>query len=287
MQLYALDQVGTLISAKKAEKQQNYFCMECQARVRVRGGFHRQAHFFHFDHHQRCHLSGKGMVHLQVQQTIAQLISEGQCQLEYRFPEIKRIADVAWIPQRIIFEVQCAPISAQEIEQRNQDYSQLGWEVVWILHDARYNQRRLTAAEMALQTHTHYFTNVDQEGQGIIYDQFCLVKHGVRIRTLPSMPIAIISPSSMKNHLIRSGFPDVAIHRLKHWTLYFGGDLVDVVINRPFENSVYVQMKQIEQQNVEKELVKNKTPFWKKWLYRYVGRPYLLLMQMLLEKSCR
>lgn len=287
MQLYALNQAGQLISAKHAEKQKNYLCMECQARVRVRGGFHRQSHFFHCDHNRHCHLSGKGMIHLQVQQNIANQLPPGQAQLEYRFPEIKRIADVAWIPQRIVFEVQCAPISAEEIDRRNQDYQQLGWDVVWILHDERYNQRRLTAAEMALQQRTHYYTNINGEGKGIIYDQFSLIHQGIRTHSLARMSISLAAPKEIRNHLVRAGFPDVAIHRLSHWTHYFEGDLVDLVVNHPFEDQTYVQIKQIEQSHREQKQCNKTIPFWKQCLHNYVWRPYSLFLQLLLEKSCR
>ena len=50
-----------------------------------------------------------------------------------------------------MFEIQCSPITAREIEERNSDYQSLGYQVIWILHDSLYNKGRLTAAEYFLQ----------------------------------------------------------------------------------------------------------------------------------------
>ena len=46
MQLHALDK-EQLVLAQNAEKHKNYQCPECLNKVRVRGGPHRQIHFYH------------------------------------------------------------------------------------------------------------------------------------------------------------------------------------------------------------------------------------------------
>ena len=97
MQLYALNDQNQVVGAHQASKKLDYQCFECQSRVRLRGGFHRQNHFYHVDPNQPCRLSGKGMVHLQIQIYLKQLLNCQTCFLEYRFPSIGRIADVAWL----------------------------------------------------------------------------------------------------------------------------------------------------------------------------------------------
>lgn len=59
-----------------------------------------------------------------------------ECVVEYRIPEIKRIADVCFIfadGLRVVHEAQLADISLSEIQARTRDYHSQGIEVVWHL----------------------------------------------------------------------------------------------------------------------------------------------------------
>lgn len=288
MQLYALNKNEQLIGSQQAQKQTDYFCMECWQRVRLRSGMHRQPHFYHCEPNMHCRLNGKGIVHLQVQEYVRQILPLGECHLEFRFPDIKRIADVAWIPQQIIFEIQCASISAEEVNKRNSDYQKLGWEVVWILHDKRYNQYRLSAAERCLLSSTHYFTNLNQDGQGIIYDQFSLMDQGLRLKRMSPLPIQLHLPTRLVPHLNRPGYPDFIQVRLKNWKLSFKQDLIDTVLYSPFKDSTYLKMKQIEQAFTLKQcpLSEKKTEWIKKLFHLYLLRPWDIVLKTLLEKAC-
>lgn len=171
MQLFALNEQNKLVSILEASKQQDFFCLECGQAVRKRGGSFRKDHFYHSKPNPQCRQSGKSLEHLQVQLFLQNVIGTEQVTLEKRFDEISRVADVCWDKEKLIFEIQCSPIAAAEIHQRNHDYLSLGYQVVWILHDERYNQKHLSAAELYLLNHPHYYTNMDAEGLGIIYDQ--------------------------------------------------------------------------------------------------------------------
>lgn len=288
MQLYALDQLNQPVLAGQASKHQDYICSECRERVRVRGGMHRQPHFYHLEPNRHCHLSGKTMPHLQTQWAIYQALPEGECQLEFRLPEINRIADVAWHSQRIIFEVQCSLISAEEILKRNADYRSLNWEVVWILHDKRYNQWRLTAAEWVLRTSSHYFTNMNGEGRGIIYDQFDQRQHGIRLIKLNALPIDVnrFKRFSSLNLLIKPvGLIQLTQQRLNTWKLFFEGDLVLSNLNK--QELAYLKMVHDLEAAYNKPARKSRLIKIKEALYRYFIRPYQLLFQILLEKACR
>ena len=77
---------------------------------------------------------GKGLVHLSVQNRILEMLPPNEADMEVRFDTIGRIADVAWTSQKIVFEVQCATITAEEVMERNPSYASVGYDVVWILH---------------------------------------------------------------------------------------------------------------------------------------------------------
>ena len=61
--------------------------------------------------------------HKIVQETLLSILPHAS--LEHRFPSIGRIADVALLPEKIIFEIQCSLISISEVEKRITDYATL------------------------------------------------------------------------------------------------------------------------------------------------------------------
>ena len=227
MQLYALDEQGQLTSARNAKKQIDYCCLECHQTIRLRRGPQRQPHFYHLDPTPFCRQHQKGAIHIQLQSYFFQQLPSCDCQLELSFPSIRRIADVAWFSEKIVFEIQYSPISAEEVLARTRDYRSLGWEVVWILHDHRYNQIRLSAAENALRSSPHFFTNFNRFGEGIIYDQFDLCDHSFRLHRLPPLPVAAVQmvrnlKSSVKMNYSLRKLED----RVRDWPLSFEGDLL-------------------------------------------------------------
>ena len=140
MQLFALDENDQLVPAQRAVRQRTYICLECGKNVRLRGGVHRQIHYYHIEPIRSCKLAGKSLIHLNVQFYMQSILPQGDSALEHRFPRIRRIADVVWISQKIVFEIQVSLITAEEVLQRNRDYLSQGYRVVWILHEKRYNK---------------------------------------------------------------------------------------------------------------------------------------------------
>lgn len=277
MQLFALDSNNEIISAHRAAKQRDYICIECRGKVRVRAGLHRRHHFFHAHTPSPCRLSGKSMIHLQIQCHLERNLPSGDAALEWRFPEIDRIADVVWFTRKIVFEVQCSPIAAEEISQRNHDYASLGYQVVWILHDSRYNQYRLSGAEIALRTTPHYFTNMDSDGRGYIYDQFHIVLKGVRPARLQKCPINFSRPMEIEKN---ASLPRSLMQRVHFWNIGFEGDLLDrsVDLEEAFslEERFFPRPKPISRWQIGVDL------FW-----YWVIRPYNIIIQMMLERACR
>lgn len=227
MQICAIDSSGQPILAKNAVKQKNYFCMECNAVLRLRGGEERQLHFYHL-HPSSCHLAKKSLEHIHTQLHIASFFPSEHIFLEQRFPSIGRIADVVYQKEHYVFEVQCSPISIDEIKMRNHDYESLGYHVVWILHESRFNRARLTKAEEFLLAHPHYFTDMNAQGRGILYDQCARIQGSYRIVKSAKYLIDLSQPIRLTKQDLRHFFP-VAAFRQTHWKLFFKGDICDRV----------------------------------------------------------
>lgn len=284
MQLYALDSERQLTSARGAVRQTNYYCLECQQLVRLRGGVRRRRHFYHLEPTPDCRQHQKGLVHLQLQWHFLQQLPVGDCQLEKPFNAIHRIADVAWLSQKIIFEIQCSPISAEEVIARNRDYQKLGWSVIWILHDRRYNQTRLSAAEMALRSSPHFFSNMDSDGIGIIYDQFDICKNGRRHERLPPLPIDLREPPSTVQEQL---YPlSLLSHRAKYWKYFFKDDLMNLFLQTP--DIPYLQQAMAR----ENSFFSASQSFTGSRLYarlwqKGIVMPYQILFRFLLERMCR
>lgn len=164
MQLLAKNERGALILAKEAEKQQNYLCPECGAVLRVRAGSFRTPHFFHLQRPKSCRQNGKSLKHLETQLYLQERYVGAE--LEKRFPEIGRIADVVYEEQKIIFEVQVSPITLEEVESRVKDYSTLGYKVHWVFHDESFTP----TPRSPLFRYFRFFTNIQEDGSGTVYE---------------------------------------------------------------------------------------------------------------------
>ena len=286
MQLYAFDDEQKIVSAHKALKHKDYTCLECKGVVRRRGGIHRARHFFHLRPSSSCRQQAKSMAHIQTQCFIEALLPKDECRLEYPFAPIKRIADVAWLPRKIVFEIQCSSISSDEIQSRNADYASQGFQVVWILHDGRFNQWKLSAAEYYLQRSPHYFTNMDAEGLGKIYDQFQIIENGTRKKRLPALEVDLSLPISTWEQSKENfdSLPQAIQDRFRMWPVCFPGDLMHKSLEGPEEYLIEAAKLENEALRLKRQ---PKSSFLKKLIFNYIVRPYDLVFKMLLEKACK
>lgn len=291
MQQCALNAKEQLIHISKASKQTDYRCHECGQVVRMRSGLHRQPHYFHLQSNDKCKQHGKGMVHLALQNWIQTKLPEGEVHLEYRFDKIGRIADVVWIRQQLIFEIQCSPITAAEVESRNRDYASVGFQVVWILHDQRYNKKRLTAAEHYLQGLPHYFSNINIEGNGIIYDHLAIVDKGKRLMQLPQFSIDltqikdVVKPS--KRFFRKKKIPKQLLCRLNNFQKCFSGDIIDSYFTKAEDGCVIDQFFQKHFHSVHQNKMSLAYNYIKGFFRQAIVRPYLCIFKLLLERACR
>jgi competence protein CoiA len=225
MQLYALDQASPVI-ATQADKKKTYQCPECSSPLKMREGPLRQPHFYHLKTSSTCRQHQKSEEHIRVQLHLLQLIGPQEAQMEAPFPSINRIADIAWHEKKMIFEIQCSPISLQEAKERCLDYEKMGYNLFWILHDKRFNKKKLTAAEHFLRSRGGYFTNINKIGIGIFYDQLDLVKNHRRLAKGPKLPITPLAFFPIPS-ISTSTLPETLSQRILQWKWYCKGDLLE------------------------------------------------------------
>ncbi|MBS3905014.1 MAG: hypothetical protein KGZ39_06785 [Simkania sp.] len=277
MQLFALRE-NERISARQALKQYDYRCLECLNPVRVRSGPHRQPHFFHTTSHPLCTQQGKTLFHLQTQERILQTLPQGDVELEVPFPNIGRIADAVWESKQLIFEVQCSSISEQEARKRIHDYETLGYRVIWILHEKRFNRRQLSAAEQFLVNRECYFSSIDIEGGGMIYDQFAIVRNNKRLFRGPRLEISLAHPFSLCQLPLNDQFPKELLQRASMRHIGFRGDLFDRL--HATEPQDWFAMKRLEQHFNEKQGSCQSIKSGLSW----IKHVYLSLLHAFLEK---
>lgn len=273
MQWVALKQTKR-ITAELAEKGVEYLCPECFSPVQMRSGPHRQPHYYHISRNILCRQHGKTAFHLETQLAIQRALPQNEGILEYAFPSIGRIADVAWLEKKIVYEVQCSNISYKEIQERTHDYKSLDFHIVWILHDRRYNRRRLSAAEIFLKERLHYFSSIDANGSGTIYDQFSVTRNAKRTFKGIKLPISISKPYRMDEVEANLDWPEGAISRKKLRELGFAGDLIDRIQKNP--SSSWTGMKRLEGNK--------KRPSFRK-LWAHLKALYSSFLHALLEKN--
>lgn len=281
MQSYALEGFFP-ISAARAERGKNYLCPECRSPVRVRSGPKRQIHFYHLARVGHCRQHQKSQEHLQLQIKLLDLIGAENGQIECAFPAIQRIADVAWHEKKIIVEIQCSPIALEEVQSRNRDYLSAGYEVIWILHQKRFNKNSLSAAEQFLRTVPCYFTNINKEGNGVIYDQFEILKGSRRIFKGPHLNISlvqiarlpIVAPPDLK-------LPQSILARLSNWKLYAVGDLLHRLLQ---ERDLFQSSKKML--DLENRLL-NEEPLQRLPFSTLIAKSYHFLLDHILKKLCK
>ena len=229
MPLYALDDENRIIPAQNALNGRRYRCLECKGAMQRRVGLERRAHFYHLHSIRSCRLYSKSIDHLILQTHLQE--KNPALIIERPFEKILRIADLCWEEKKIIFEIQCSPISQEEAKMRTDDYSSEGYTIVWLLDCRLYNRRSLRFAESQLrQQACYYFTLKNRE----IFDQFEVIVDASRIAKGPPLPIDLLQPARLPPQI-----PSALPRQLKNreTSLFFSGDLLDRSIRYP----IYLQ----------------------------------------------
>lgn len=285
MQLYALDKDKRAVFANHAKKHTDYTCPECSSLLRLRGGIHRQNHFYHLDVERRCRQNGKSMEHLLAQFRILETLPEDECSLEVRFPEIQRIADCVWHKHKVIFEIQCSPISAAEVRSRNTDYRKMGYSVIWILHDKQFGMKKPSAAEIYLASQVHYFTNIDAWGKGNFYDQFTLIE-GLNRKYVSKKRECIFK--ELVHHegspKLTRRVPWLLQEKMKNSVCHFKGDWTDACLQGESKELLekLLQFEKKSKGGLPQKIVGGIV----KLIRNYIVRPYRTAFRIFLEKAC-
>lgn len=149
--------------------------------------------------------------------------------VENFFSQINRVADIAYFPKKLIFEVQYSPISLQEVQKRNRDYGSLGFTVIWILHDRNFNKKFLPPAELYLRKNFSYYTSITPFGHGFFYDQLEFFQGNQRV--FKGNPLIIKNFLPQAATKIPYLFPKPLKNKLKKTSLYLPGDLTDSLLH--------------------------------------------------------
>jgi len=277
MSLYAYDE-DLLLYAVEAEPKKVYRCAGCSGHVRVRKGFARLPHFYHLSSAPSCRLYSKSEDHLLLQVALQKMLP-GEIILEKPFPQISRIADVAWEPHKIIFEIQCSLLSIKEAQQRMVDYKSLGYQVVWILDDRIFNRRSLRPAESYLRQHPCYYVSMRKEGP-TFYDQFEILDGKRRVKRGHSLKIEIDKPFLLSNQSwTKEKFPSQILQKKSN--LYFKGDLIHRALlpENAFSMQNFSAQERLFASSVKRESI------LKKIVTKIILEPFGKLLLFLLKDS--
>jgi competence protein CoiA len=185
-----------------------------------------------------------------------------QLEIERPFRSILRIADLCWEERKLVLEIQCSPISSYEAEARKRDYSQEGYDLVWLLDDRLFNKKRLKVAEERIRKGSAYFISLHRSA---IYDQFEFIVDETRLAKGAPLPVDL-------SHPIEAAKQQLPLRQLKErkTNRYFPGDLYD----RAIKNSAFLKRLVEYEETLLKPLRKDRLHWIKKGLH--IGLEQLL-----------
>jgi len=277
MALYAVDD-DDLISAGSAEPGKIYWCLDCFGPVKRRRGKSWLPHFYHLKPAPQCRLYSKTEDHLLAQIQLQKLFPEGVLQIERPFLKIHRVADACWEREKIVFEIQCSPLTEKEAEMRIGDYRSAGYEVVWLLDDRRYNKRIARPAEEYLRRRATYYLSIRRRLTSVYYDQFELFREGQRVKKGRPMPIDLRNIRRMpKVHFQEELFPKQIIQL--SCVKYFYGDRM----HRALQNHRLL-MQNWRALEIHLAKASRRPTKLQLWLRRHIAIPYSSLLGKLIRQ---
>lgn len=148
-----------------------------------------------------------------------------------------RVADLVVFSQKLIFEIQCSPITLEEVQERNRDYAFLGFRVIWFLHHRKFNQKTLSPSELYLRRrHLSYFASITQGGHVLFYDQLEFFDGLHRVYKSPPFILKNFIPQALSS--IPRIFPKTFREKLSYCPFYLPGDLFDHLLTK--KNAIWV-----------------------------------------------
>ncbi|ANK63421.1 competence protein CoiA [Loigolactobacillus backii] len=142
----------TTTELQKIRQQHQFYCPSCAAKVKLRVGPYKIAHFAH---QNQCASSNEGETseHLAGKLFLLNYCqNQGwKCALEAFLPELQQRPDIlVTLPQvKIALEFQCSPISIKQLSKRTEMYRQNGYRVYWLLGSRYHDLRHWSAKKRA------------------------------------------------------------------------------------------------------------------------------------------
>jgi competence protein CoiA len=272
MAFYAVDD-DDLIDAADAEPRKIYWCLDCFGPVKRRVGKNRLSHFYHLKTTPQCRLYSKTEDHLLAQIQLQKSFPEGALQMERPFIQIDRVADLCWEKEKVVFEIQCSPMSEKEAEMRIHDYRSVGYEVIWLLDDKRYNKRVARPAEEFLRQFSTYYLLIEKGLTSRCYDQFEIFSDGKRVRRGRRIPLDLQKIRNRPQGTFNEELFPGQIVQLKG-KKYLSGDRMDRALQGHHMTMHHWKMLELEP---KRGMLKGN--FVKEWLKKRVVGPYLAILQ--------
>ena len=286
MALYAFED-KVLVYAGNADERHTYRCSHCQKPVKARRGLHRVPHFYHLRASPSCRLYSKSEDHLVAQLYIRSLLPPGESVIEKPFFELLRVADVIWEPKKIVYEIQCSPLTPYEAEKRRDDYRRVGYQLVWILDDRYYNKRHVKPAEAQIRTSPCYYATLRSHPAPRFYDQFEVIAEETRIHRGHRLSVQLASPCPIPLHpLEEEEVPKQILNRSKD--LFFKGDLLYRALIAQNEPMVSFSIQNLRALEIAFQArTKQETSLWRRAILFFILEPYGHMMRYLLEKAAK
>ncbi|WP_334352254.1 competence protein CoiA family protein [Companilactobacillus sp. HBUAS56257] len=150
----ALNESGSLIVAKEANSQMDYYCCDCHQKVKLITTASRK-YFRHKNKNNNeinerdIHLQGK-----QILISLLKLLKPKKLLEEFYLPSIQQRPDI--LMNQTVFEYQCARINAKTLNDRIEGYQTLNLKSIWVL-GGHYLNRKLTKEHLKFINYSQMF----------------------------------------------------------------------------------------------------------------------------------
>jgi len=246
--IYALDDQNERINASKAVKEKNYLCpnLKCENRKLIlKKGQIRIPHFAHKSK-KDCSSEPESEAHIS-----CKLYFQSLLELDNRFVEYYGIEGVRpdVLYDQFALEIQCSPITVNEVKRRNKIYEKNGFVAIWIFLEDSFTSIKKTIVPQEKSER-------DKK----------LERHGIRPETpIESEPVYHIN-YRVKKPVLKGSFHDIGRRNYKFFTFKYENEDIHVNFNDytgyfnevTKENEIIINTKQDFDSILEEILILNK-----------------------------
>lgn len=283
MALYASDG-DSYIFARDAAPNGSYSCLECSLPVKPRRSKCRVPHFYHLKKSPQCHLYSKSEDHLILQLQIQKILADETALIEHRLPSIHRIGDLIWEKERIVFEIQCSPISISEAQSRMTDYGKIGYRIVWLLDDRIFNRRFVRPVEQFLRSQSCYFFTFNRSVLSYFYDQMEIVIKNKRLRKGAPLWIDLAKPYAKPFLEWPHNLPNQIQERIVRIDRYFRGDIIYRMFQAAHQPSIACNFEKWRKLEIELKKVNHSPGKISVFFKHHFTRRYIQILDWLIDR---